>query len=168
MEIEGSEDFVSKQIENLKDIITKLPSATPPPAPVFQAQTQLTNGQTTSTVVAALSQDAAKYVNVISVDNGVVKVLKGIPGADNAKKMINAALLYLFGKNLAGQEEASFKELRQVCKDHGCLDETNFAKKLKVEREWIIVTGGGKSQVAKLTVPGKRQAQTLADQLNAT
>jgi hypothetical protein len=41
LEIEGSEEFVSKQIENLKDVITKLPASgfppiapgTPPPAP---------------------------------------------------------------------------------------------------------------------------------------
>lgn len=162
LEIEGSEDFVSKQIENLKDLITKLPDAPLPPAkPATPA-----NGQTPPPSTATLSEDAAKYVNIIAVEGDVVKILKDLPGSDKAKKTVSAALLYLLGKNFSGTEEAPFKELRKVCKDHGCLDESNFAGIIKDQKEWLIVLGSGKSQTAKLTVPGKKAAIALADSLN--
>ena len=168
LEIEGSEEFVSKQIENLKDVIIKFPSSGLPPntSPARPPAGEGGNGQPLTGAPLNRTDEASKYVNVISVDSNVVKILKDIPGANDSQKMVNAALLFLFGKSLIGQDEAPFKELRQVCKDHGCLDEANFSAKLKAQREWINVIGSGKSKIAKLTVPGKKQAQSLADQLN--
>jgi hypothetical protein len=168
LEIEGSEDFVSKQIENLKEVITKLPSShiplvhphATPPSPATG------NGQPPADLTAKPTEDAAKYENVISVAGGVVKVLKDIPGDSKAEKSANAALLYLFGKNLLTQEQATFSEIRQVCKEHACLDGANFAGSIKDQKEWFIVTGGRKSEVAQLTKPGKKQAQSVVDSLN--
>jgi hypothetical protein len=167
LEIEGSEEFVSKQIENFKDIIVQLPSShqapIPPAAPPVIPQTD--NGQAV-TDVPKPTEDAAKYENVISVAGGIVKVLKDIPGNGKAEKTVNAGLLYLFGKNLLSQEQAAFTEIRHVCKEHACLDGANFAGTIKGQKQWFIVTGGRKSEVAQLTKPGKKQAQTLADSLD--
>ncbi len=169
LEIEGSEEFVSKQIENLKDVITKLPSThqapIPPIVPPPIAQTP--NGTANGDAALIPTADAAKYENVISVAGGVVKVLKDIPGNSKAEKTANAALLYLFGKNLLSQEQATFSEIRQVCKEHAILDGPNFAGAIKDQKEWFIVTGGRKSEVAQLTKPGKKQAQSVVDSLNA-
>lgn len=164
MEIEGSEDFVSKQIENLKDIFLKAATTTPKQSPPHPAA-QPSAGKPL-VVLPTVDRDAKKYENVISLDGGAVKVLKEIPGSKNREKTANAALLYLFGKHLLGSEDSSTKEIREVCKDHGFLDEANFSSHLKAQKEWINVLGSGKSQTAKLTVPGKREAQALANRLN--
>ena len=168
LEIEGSEEFVSKQIENLKDVITKLPASGFPPAPPHATPPtpRTGNGQSPASATPKPTEDAAKYENVISVAGGIVKVLKDIPGNGKAEKTVNAGLLYLFGKNLLSQEQATFSEIRQVCKEHACLDGANFAGSIKAQKEWFIVTGGRKSEVAQLTKPGRKQAQALTDSLN--
>ena len=168
LEIEGSEEFVSKQIENLKDVITKLPTVTPPPIPAAPAQPQQANGQTASATTAITSLDASKYVNIISVDGGMVKILKDIPGKSVPEKTANAALLYLLGKSFLGSEEATANEIRETCKAHGFLNEANFATYLKAPKEWINLLGSGKNAPVKLTFPGKKAALALADSLNVT
>lgn len=166
LEIEGSEEFVSKQIDNLKDhflkaaeSIQKTPAAAAP-RPVGTPAAPLANG------AAVPTEDAKKYENVISVDGGVVKILKDIPGKRSPDKTANAALLYLFGKTLLGLDEAIASEIRETCKTHGFLDESNFAKQLKTPKEWIITLGSGGNATVKLTVPGKKAAMALADSLN--
>ena len=167
LEIEGSEEFVSKQIENLKDVITKLPLPhQSPTAPVTPPVIPETGNRGAGADTPKSTEDAAKYDSVISVAGGIVKVLKDIPGNSKAEKTVNAALLYLFGKNLLSQEQAPFSEIRQVCKEHACLDGANFAGAIKNQKEWFIVTGGRKSEVAQLTKPGRKQAQSVIDSLN--
>ncbi|MEE8121879.1 MAG: hypothetical protein V3T55_10140, partial [Anaerolineales bacterium] len=84
-----------------------------------------------------------------------------------AEKAVNAALVYLYAKNVKGQEEALFKEIRELCKDHGCLDSANFASNLKSEKRYFIIGGSGKKQTAKLTQPGKTKAAALVEELNS-
>ena len=165
-EIEGSEDFVSKQIENLKGLFTPFPSTeadlTSPPTSTTADKT----GDEQPSIISTLgttTDKALEYVHVISIDKGIVKILKPIPGKDLAKKMVNAVVLYLFGKSLQGENEAPFKELRQICKQLGCLDGVNFASKMKTKRLWINVNGTGKNKTASLTVPGLVEAKILAN-----
>ena len=164
MEISGSEEFVREQLKKFDDLIIKhlsnipiyeqpsIPSS-PQPAPEEGAQDD--------------AWKAVSYHNVIAFDRDGIKILKNVPGKSGAEKAVNAALVYLYAKNVKGQEEALFKEIRELCKDHGCLDSANFASNLKSEKQYFIIGGSGKKQTAKLTQPGKTKAAALVEELNS-
>ncbi len=163
LEIEGSEEFVSQQVESLKHLILKVQ----PLAPIHSAtgtKKDTKAGEPEAVSTGTIGRD---YESIFSLDEGVVKIIKSIPGSNKAKQVANAAILYLFGKSLVDQQDASFKELRQLCRDHGCLDENNFSATLKGQKQYLVISGTGKSQKAKLTMPGKRQAQVLIQSLDA-
>ncbi|MDA2928900.1 hypothetical protein MYX84_02955 [Acidobacteria bacterium AH-259-O06] len=164
LEISGSEDFVRDQLENFNDLIMKhlynmlksaQPSIFPSPQPALEQEVQ---GDAWKSV---------SYHKVIAFEGDEIKILKNIPGKSEAEKAVNAALLYLYAKNVKGQEEALFKEIRELCKSHGCLDSANFASNLKSEKQYFIIGGSGKKQTAKLTQPGKTKAAALVGQLNS-
>lgn len=162
LEISGSEAFVREQINNFKELILEtmqnLPTARyhPPPPPPPP-------GEGPGTGMAA---ETNPYPNVIAIHDDAIKILKSIPGKRKAEKTVNAALLYLVGKGIKGEETAFFEEIRKVCKDHACLDTPNFSKTLKGTKEWLIIGGSGKKQTAKLSHPGRTKAQELASELN--
>ena len=164
IEISGSEDFVRDQLEKFDDLIMKhlssmlnfsQPSIFPSPQPALDQEVQ---GDAWKSV---------SYHNVIAFEGNKIEILKNIPGKSGAEKAVNAALLYLYAKNVKGQEDALFKEIRELCKGHGCLDSANFASNLKSEKQYFIIGGSGKKQTAKLTQPGKTKAAALVGQLNS-
>ncbi len=164
IEISGSEDFVRDQLEKFDDLIMKhlsnmLNSAQPSIFPSPQAALEQE--------VQGDAWKSVSYYNVIAFEGDEIKILKNIPGKSGAEKAVNAALLYLYAKNVKGQEEALFKEIRELCKGHGCLDSANFASNLKSEKQYFIIGGSGKKQTAKLTQPGKMKAAALVGQLNS-
>lgn len=161
IEVSGSETFVREQIEAFKEIILKTLS-TVPPEPVLP-QPPIVGGPTP---VAPIGGPTSEYQNVLAFDGDQVKILKAIPGKNKAEKTVNAALIYLHGKSLKGEESATFKEIRKVCEEHACLDPGNFSGTMKEHKELFLVTGSGKSQVVKLTHPGKTQAVALVKELN--
>jgi hypothetical protein len=161
LELEGSEEFVSKQIENFKDLVAKMPVA-----PLRQLP-ESPNSQATiiSVDTPATPSLSPQHENTISIEGGSVKILKDIPGTDKSKKMVNATMLYILGKSLLGLPGASFKEIRELCKDHGCLDDSNFARRLRGAKEWLIVES---ESLVKLTIPGRKQADVLISEMNAS
>ena len=162
IEIEGSESFVKEQLERFKDLIdgklSALPAAPLPAAggtPLVAPLTpQLPN-----------SQDNP-YPNVIALEGDEIKILKGIPGKKKSEKTINVALLTLVGAGIKGETTVPFSDIREACKHHSCLDAANFSSLLNREKELFIISGSGKSQIAKLTHPGITKANELAAELN--
>lgn len=92
------------------------------------------------------------FANVLAFNDGQVAGIANIPGKNSKEKTVNAALLYLLGKGNLGETKSSFREIRQVCKEHGFLDSSNFAQYLKSEKSRFIVSGSGRSQEVRLTV----------------
>ena len=168
-EVSGSQEFVEGQIEKhsevLLDMVDKL----------RHGHTEANNsGGNTGTDADPPSDQGSEnngsdirdsFENVLAFDDGEVTVIADIPGKNSKTKTVNAALLYLFGKDSLGEAKASFKEIRQVCTEHGFLDSPNFAQYLKSEKSRFIVSGKGQSQEVKLTVPGKKAARDLAEEL---
>jgi len=115
---------------------------------------------------SAKKPPTSNYENVIATEGDLVTVIQSPPGNTVADKNVNAALLYLFGKELLDQNEATFSEVRNVCKEHGCLDPTNFSKNIKRAKKYFIFSGTGPSQTIKLTVPGRNKAGSLVAELN--
>lgn len=109
---------------------------------------------------------ASDYENIIAIEGDAVKIIQNPPGKKTAEKNVNLALLYLYGKELLGQKEAKFSEIRNLCEEHSCLDSPNFAKNLKREKSYFIFSGKERSQTIKLTVPGRTKASSLVAELN--
>lgn len=158
LELEGSEDFVSKQLTTLQPLIQKAFENAPPPAPASHAK----HGQENSGSGTTLSD----YENLFAEADGKVQILKTLPGSGKAGKTANAALLLAFANSLMGNETTPTKDVRDVCSAHACLDKSNFAQTLKNQNQHLIVTGSGSALSIKLTVPGKKKAQELAAELN--
>lgn len=162
VEVTGSEEFVAQQLENLRPWLERMlttPAAAPAPPPP--------EGPVNSSAQrAAVSIPQNRFENVLAFEDGRVNVLQIPPSSKRSEQAIATALIYLWGKLQLGISDVPFSEIRQVCRSHGCLDESNFAGHLKSAKTELIINGSGKSQSAKLSVPGQRRALALIEQLN--
>jgi len=107
-----------------------------------------------------------RFENVLAFEDGHVNVLQIPQSNKRSEQAVATALIYLWAKLQQGTSEVPFSEIRQVCKLHGCLDESNFSAHLKSAKTDLIISGSGKSQTAKLSVPGQRQAIAIIERLN--
>jgi len=169
LELEGSEEFVSKHFESLTDLIRIIsrhvvvekkqetqaaPSSVQPSSTDKAVEEQATVQQSSSGGIS----DFPAYFSEI---NGKLKIVAEIPGSNGKAKMTNAAILYCYGSKLLGDEQVSSKDIRTVCEDHGCLDAPNFSKVFNDKTIFISdgVKGGNKD--VKLTFQGENKAKEL-------
>lgn len=175
-EISGDQQFVNDQIENFKSIIQgsleklivqenldaskKASVYLPHTSDEIEVVDYIEEKTQTST-----SSELA-YENVLVIDGDVVKVIADVPGNTTSKKMINVILLYMWGKMQLGIYDISFKELRDMCVNYGEVDKPNFSMTLNKQKKFLLVSGSGKTQEAKLIRPGIKHAEELIKQLN--
>ena len=164
-EISGSENFVSKQIENFKDLILEsIKTPTTPPQSVEKSSSEPSSqeGNYNSAPTAKV------YNRVLHIEDKSVRIIKKVPGTNNAKKTVNTALIYLWGCRSAGVNEVSLQDIRRLCQEQSCLDPSNFSKHISAAKEQIIVEGkaGSSSKSCKLTIPGIEKAEELLESLN--
>ncbi len=163
LEIIGSEGFVSGQIEHFRDAIQE--------ALVKGAQTEEeAEAEATIEPPPAPHQEPTgqpKYTNALHVEGDKVRILKKVAGNTTSKRAVNTALVYLWAKRNAGLDSVPFTELRDLCRDQGCLDKGNFAAHMKSGRQWLVIEGRKRAQTAKLTMPGVERAEELLQELNA-
>ncbi|NGP90256.1 hypothetical protein [Fodinibius halophilus] len=163
-EISGSEEFVTEQIQNFKDIIEESienysPEVQQNIAPPSQGVQANQNGENKN-------KGIDNYKTLYDFNDEEIKILKRIPGNSKRERMVNAALLFLHAKKLKFDEEvAAFSNIRTVCEDHGFLDSKNFSAALNDANELLNCSGSGRSQEAKLTFPGEQAAEDLAKEL---
>jgi len=171
-EITGSEGFVSDQINSFKEaILDALTRRT-----VEAASAGVAPAAPTAQVLLAapaeeepvLAKHSNTYNRVLHMEGEQVRVLKRIPGGTLAKKTVNAALVYLWGKRSLGVNEVPMQEIRQLCQEQSCLDTSNFAGILKNAKEFILLDGkrGSSAKTCKLTIPGVEEAEKVLEQLN--
>jgi hypothetical protein len=167
IEITGSEEFVSEQIEAYQDLFhekLKTASATQSGPSLSEAEEPKTKRRDED------ENRIDSYKNIYALDDGEVRLLLNeIPGSSYSEQTTNAALLYLFGKNLSGSEQDEFDtdEIRDLCKQYGCLDEANFMRHLKSDKRAFIVKGSGQSHTIKLTHPGRQDAKELIREIES-
>jgi hypothetical protein len=162
IEIVGSEAFIETQIDRFGKAIDEILGDLPP-------QEAHTTAPENNDVLDGSEQSRTKYPNALHIDEDRVQILKSVPGNTIAKRAVDTAVVYLWGKRAAGVGSISFTELRDICRDSGCLDETNFSKHMKGARSWIIVEGvkGSSAKTCRLTLPGVAHAEEVLAQLNA-
>jgi hypothetical protein len=170
LEIVGSEEFVSKQVERFEDLIKQLFASppSPPPQPRFMDRDVTPPNPNGKAAPADQGAGLVDYPNLFAVHDDKIQITRGLPGKTPAEKMVAAAELYALASSLNGTEVVPFGAIRTVCKEHGCLDESNFSTIMKAEKELFTFGGkkGSRNQTLKLTQPGKKAAQLLARQLN--
>ncbi len=170
-EISGSELFVSQQIENFKVPILQTIdtiNTIQPPSPSNRVENPSAAPGLSPGAKSEHGFDKMSFPRVLHIEDKEVKIIKKMPGANNAKKSVNTALAFLWGKRSVGVEDVSFQEIRDLCQEQSCLDSTNFSTTMKNARELIIVEGkkGSSAKTCKLTLPGVERAEELLEDLN--
>jgi hypothetical protein len=169
LEVVGSEDFVSKHLEAFGDVLRTLLQRSE--KPMHRGQDMANSLDAPPAAVGSKSDVSSagsldNYQNLFAIADDKIQITKDIPGSSKPEKTINAALLCLFGNSLRGTDELGFDTIRDVCQAHSCLDSPNFARTLKAAKEYLICSGSSRKQIAKLSHPGKRQAEKMAKELN--
>jgi len=163
LEFEGSESFVTSQVEKFTKIIQ---AALPGERPIADDASAGGGGGTTaaggngpgSDTQTAASTPPAPAVDLKDIfeatDTGV-QILRPVPGSSKAQKAVNGAKLYLYGlQALKQRDTARFAEIKNVCRAHGCYDSHNMAAFLKGDQASFVFGGRGKRQTLKLSAPG--------------
>lgn len=174
-ELSGSELFVSQQIESFRDLIVESlkdkefslqkNSENEEPKKIeerIEKSNQFENSDGTE-----LAPDVKNFPRVFHIDGDKIRIIKRAPGNNNARKSVNTALLYLWATDSIGSREVTYSDIRELCKEQGCLDSKNFSSQMKSVREYMIVDGNGKSQVLKLTLPGREKAEEIIKELSS-
>jgi hypothetical protein len=164
LEIAGSEQFVRDQLKIFMPLIEKkFTTILIEPIPASTGDQQLAGG--VKSKKPELTSKNNHFLNVIAFDGDIIKILKPPSAKTKADKMVNLSLLYLLAASMKNIDVVSYNELRNVCKEHACLDGPNFSAAIKHAESYFILSGKGKKTV-KLTHPGKIAAEDLAKELN--
>jgi hypothetical protein len=169
IEISGSEEFVSAQIQKLESLFTRFLKEIEHPN---QQHLISLNSENNAKIVKVEENHefipyeilgANKFENVLAINKDDIQVLTDIPGDSLKQRMINLILIYMFIKSQENKTSISFSELRGFCEKHGEVDKPNFAKIMSTQKRFFLISTDHK---ATLTVPGKKEAQKLLESLN--
>lgn len=176
-EIMGPVEFVDKQIEKHAELINAFLAQikekqnltrTPMEKEIQANRLSLPNSSEYADFVELPSANKSfqKYSSIISIDNDKIHVLVAVPGESLTRRMINLAMIYLWVKKQQNIESSTFNEIRDFCERHAELDKAHFAYYINSHKRIFLVEGAGRGQIAKLSVPGLREAENLIDQMN--
>jgi hypothetical protein len=175
LELEGSEEFVTKHFESLTDMVRVISRHVPVeskadsvPVTLVSADVPNTALPVNETAAGSDTKTINSYPEYFSEINGKLKVVVEINGSSKKGKMLNAALLFCYGSELLGDEQVASKDIRQVCEEHGILDAANFASVFSDKTIFLSdgVKGGNKD--VKLTFQGKKKARELLGNVDST
>jgi hypothetical protein len=179
IEIIGPVDFVKEQIQSNDRVIdlfidrlktSLLPPATKPDTGMQLLPTKnpmpVKEGYDDFEEVVQGIDVFKKYENVVAKSGEKIQILLPIPGDRQTQRMVNVILIYLYLKLKSNVDSVSFNELREACQAHAELDAGHFSEYIKTNKKIFITEGTGKSSIAKLTIPGIREAERILDSLN--
>jgi hypothetical protein len=175
LEFEGSEGFVTGQVEKFTKVIQ---AALAGGRPIADDAATGNGGGTTDagsnrgadTQPAASAPPApdAGLKDIFEATDTGVQILKALPGSNKAAKTVNGAKLYLYGlQALQQRDTALFAEIKNVCKAHGCYDSHNMAAYLKGDQASFVFGGRGKRQTVRLSAPGLHGIAELIGRMRA-
>lgn len=156
--ISGSEEFVERNKQELKDFIMMN---------IEQEETIIANKSEQEEKKEYITEEQNRYIRsgiyAIDSEDGTVTILKKIPGKTNAEKTKNIALIVLFAKG--ENEKIQGSEIRRLCEKQKCYDAKNFAATFKRDMSNFIMKGKGQSWTIELSIPGKDNAKELLESL---
>lgn len=169
LELEGSEEFVTKHFESLTDMVRvisrhmqiEVKTDKTIDSPPLGSSEESTSKLTQETATVQTTESISTYPEHFSEINGKLKIVSDIKGSSKKGKMLNAALLFCYGSELLGDDQVASKDIRQVCEEHGVLDAPNFSTVFTDKTIFLSdgVKGGNKD--VKLTFQGKKKAKEL-------
>ena len=153
LEIEGTEAFISAELDKFRESMRPEKPAVPAEAPAAPVE-EPTTVDTLEDIFAA-------------TDTGV-RILPEIPGYRVYEKMANTGKLLAYGiARLTNRTIVRFDEVTAECKTHHCYDGTHMASALKGQRSAFVFGGRRKRQTLTLTESGTRDAEKLVEMLRA-
>lgn len=172
--LEGSEEFVKTQIEWLKELVMETriqdviiervesDNSTHEIGTTTKHQVEEKNSADRYKVVFGVAKETVDLV-IHTEESGKFSIISNKIKGTVTEKQVIYSLLYLLAKEFYGVNEASFEELRELCKNHGCLDSSNFSSNYNSRKELFIVEGKRRSsnKNIKLTAPGRNKAKEL-------
>jgi len=166
LELEGSEEFVSKHFDSLTDIVRIISRHTTIEQRKDSLETESNFSDVSENNEAEIEQPKGQegigsYPSIFSEINGKLKIVSDIPGASKKEKMANAAILYCYGSKLLGDQQVPSTEIRAVCEEHGCIDGPNFAKIFNDKTIFLSDGVKGGNKTIKLTFQGEKKAKTM-------
>lgn len=163
-EISGSELFVSQQISAFKEVIDNT---------ISHQKTQIENipynmaSETLIEISQGTTDSSIDHSRILDLSGEKTRIIKSIKGSNTAEKVRKVALLYLRGEEFKNRQDIPFSEVRDLCRDQGCLD-SNFSSIVKSNKALFIVDGvSGGNKTFRLTLPGREEADKLIQELNA-
>lgn len=173
IEIEGSESFVSQQIEQMKDVISYFiahPPVVHASTPVVTVTDTRTSEIVTATVAVTNERQTGSveaFPNTFDSLDGALKLIAEVPGDSKKMQAVNAGLIYGYACSLQGKETFPADEVRDICIEHGILDAPNFAKSFNDKRIFIVGGVKGGKKTLKLTLAGKKAALQLIEEIES-
>lgn len=156
--ISGSEEFVEKNKQEFKDFIMMN---------MEQEETTTANNSEKEDNKDCMTEEQNRYIRngiyAIDSEDGIVTILKKVPGKNNAEKTKNIALIVLFAKG--ENEKIQGSEIKKLCEKQKCYDAKNFAATFKRDMSNFIMKGKGQSWTIELSIPGKENAKELLEGL---
>ena len=153
--ISGTEEFVEKNKQDLKDFIMMN---------IEQEEMIITN-KSEEEKKAGITEEQDKYIKkgiyAIDSEDGTITILKKIPGKNNAEKTKNIALIVLFAKG--ENEKILGSEIKRLCEKQKCYDAKNFAAIFRRDISNFIIKGKGQSWTLELSIPGRDNAKELLE-----
>lgn len=168
VEISGSESFVEKNMEVVFAFVEKtIKHRKEEPQNQLDADEPLKQmDPIEEEALEVPKEDKNKYkkLGIYSVDevDGILSIHRKIPGANNAEKMKNVALIVLYEKD----EPVASSVIKTLCEKQACWDSSNassiferdivnFIKKKISKQKWTI----------ELTINGKEAAVALLEEM---
>ena len=160
--ISGNEDFVNQHLNIILEFIKDNNLVK------YQSDNKQINNSDISNVDTNTSFDEhiQKYIDagIVHIDKeGNISILKNIPNKNNADKLRNITLIYLFLKK--GNANGNDNNLKKICDKNECYDSKTFATILSKEKINIVKKGSRKKWTIELTIPGKKAAIKLLDEM---
>lgn len=159
--VRGDQAFVVETLEKYKFVFENVPKSQP-----LQAKSAPHEETSDTSGNAAKSSSALEaFPNVYDIDGDNISILISPPGNNLTAQARALILLYLYARYRTGTEPVPGDALKEQCKVHACLDPKNFSGHLKSQKSLVTVTGSNSSLTARLTVPGRKAAEELAQNL---
>src|SRR4051812_46426823 len=131
LEFEGSEAFVSGQLERFSRMITGEPATA--------TERVAESAATAPSPAPPPAAPPDTFADIFAVTENGLQVLAKVPGRSTAQTTLNAAKLYLYGLQVTQQRQTAwFEEIRKVCRAHRCYDANNMATTLKNAQDAFI------------------------------
>jgi len=156
--VKGDQAFVAETLEKYKFIFENTPKAVAKPV-------DASVNAASPAAKPAGDNGLGSFSNVFDIEGDAVAILVAPPGNNITAQARALILLFLYARYKMNLEPTSADLIKEQCKAHACFDPKNFAGHLKSQKSLVTVTGANSSMTARLTVPGRKAAEELANKL---